>query len=286
MKQTREEPPMTDDWKSRIESSAEERGPFRVVPWHLCREVAASAGLSAREVERWACENGLVPSRYERSIGTLGLAGQARLLDSTAAVVGCGGLGGLVVELLARAGVGRLVLVDGDTFSDHNLNRQLLCDESNLGQSKAIAAARRAAAVNGAVETRVAEAFLEEANALSILSGCDLAVDALDSNGARRTLRNACLELGIPMVHGAIAGFWGQVGVFLPEDATPWDGPDGSLPDRGIELETGNPPFTPAFIAALESAEAVKILAGVSKPLRHRLLWADLDRGEFHKLRL
>lgn len=277
---------MTEDWKSRIENAAEERGTFRVVPWLLCRELAASSGLHAGEVERWACENGIVPSRYERSIGTLGLDGQARLLGSTAAVVGCGGLGGLAVDLLARAGVGRLVLVDGDTFTDHNLNRQLLCDESNLGQSKARGAAHRVVAVNGAVETRVVEVFLEEENALQILAGCDLAVDALDSNGARKILRNACRELGIPMVHGAIAGFWGQVGVFLPEDTTPWDGPDGNLPDRGIELETGNPPFTPAFVAALEAAEAIKLLAGVSKPLRHRLLWVDLDRGEFHKLRL
>lgn len=277
---------MTEDWKSRLENAAEERGSFRVVPWPLCRELAASCGLPPREVERWACENGIVPSRYERSIGTLGLEGQARLLGSTAAVVGCGGLGGLVVELLARAGVGRLVLVDGDSFSDHNLNRQLLCDESNLGRSKARAAALRASAVNGAVETKVAETFLDPLNAVEILSGCDLAVDALDSNSARKTLRHACRELGIPMVHGAIAGFWGQVGVFLPEDTTPWDGPDGSLPDRGIETETGNPPFTPAFVAALEAAEAIKILANVSKPLRHRLLWADLDRGEFHKLRL
>lgn len=277
---------MTDEWKSRLENASEERGPFRVVPWRLCRELAASSGLPAREVERWACENGLVPSRYERSIGTLGLDGQARLLASTVAVVGLGGLGGLLTDLLARAGVGRLVLVDGDTFSDHNLNRQLLCDESNLGQPKAAAAARHAGLVNGAVETRVFETFLEEANSREILSGCSLAVDALDSNGARRTLRQACRELGIPMVHGAIAGFWGQVGVFSPEDATPWDGPDGELPDRGIELETGNPPFTPAFVASLEAAEAIKILAGVSKPLRHRLLWADLDRGEFHKLRL
>lgn len=277
---------MTEEWKARIEQASTGKGAYRVVPWFFCREVAAESGLPAREVERWACENGIVPSRYERSIGTLGLAGQARLLGSTAAVIGCGGLGGLVVELLARAGVGRLVLVDGDTFSDHNLNRQILCDESNLGQSKARAAARRAASVNGAVETRVFDSFLDEANAQIILSGCNAAVDALDSNGARRILRHACREAGISMVHGAIAGFWGQVGVFSPEDATPWDGPEGDLPDRGIELETGNPPFTPAVIAALEAAEAVKLLADVSKPLRHRILWADLDRAEFHKLKL
>jgi len=277
---------METDWRTRLGEAAETRGPCRVVPWSLCRRLAEETGTVPLEIETWACENSLVPSRYERSIGTLGLEGQARLLRSTAAVVGCGGLGGLIVELLARAGVGTLVLVDGDTFSDHNLNRQLLCDESNLGTSKAAAAALRVKAVNGAVQTRVVEAFLDETNALRVLSGCGLAVDALDSNRARKTLRNACRELGIPMVHGAIAGFWGQAGVFFPGDATPWDAPEGELPDRGVELETGNPPFTPALVAALESAEAVKILAGVSAPLRHRLLWIDLDRGEFHKLRL
>lgn len=277
---------MTENWKTRLLESAEGKGSLRVIPWQLCREVAAGESLLPREVERWACENGLVPSRYERSIGTLGLDGQARLLGSTVAVVGCGGLGGLVIDLLARAGVGRLVLVDGDVFADHNLNRQLLCDESNLGRSKVSAAAGHVAAVNGAVETHPVETFLDGENAASILRGCDMAVDALDSNGARRVLRRACRDLGIPMVHGAIAGFWGQVGLFYPQDPSPWDGPDGDLPDHGIEVETGNPPFTPAFVAALEATEAIKVLAGVSRPLRGRLLWADLDREEFHKLRL
>jgi len=277
---------METDWRTLLVEAAERRGTTRVVPWSLCRELALETGTDPLEIETWACENGLVPSRYERNIGTLGLAGQARLLRSAAAVVGCGGLGGLIVELLARAGVGRLILVDGDTFSDHNLNRQLLCDESNLGSPKASAAALRVKTVNGAVRTRVVEAYLDESNARGILSGCDLAVDALDGNRARKTLRNACRDLGIPMVHGAIAGFWGQAGVFFPGDATPWDAPEGELPDRGVELETGNPPFTPALVAALEATEAVKVLAGVSAPLRHRLLWIDLDRGEFHKLRL
>ncbi len=277
---------MSEEWKSRIETASTPSGSIRVVPWGLCRELAAAFGLPAREIERWACENGIVPSRYERNIGTLKTEGQARLLASTAAVVGLGGLGGLIADLLARAGVGCLVLVDGDTFSDHNLNRQILCNELNLGKPKSSVAENHIRAVNGSVETRVFETFLNDSNALEILSGCSLAIDALDSNGARRVLRRACRDLGIPMVHGAIAGFWGQAGVFLPEDSTPWDGPEEALPDRGVELETGNPPFTPAFVAALEAAEAIKVLAGVSKPLRHRLLWADLDRGDFQKLRL
>ena len=104
-------------------------------------------------------------------------------------------------------------------------------------------------------------------------------MDALDGNRARKTLRHACRELGIPMVHGAIAGFWGQAGVFFPGDATPWDAPEGELPDRGVELETGNPPFTPPLVDALVATEAVTVLPGVPAPLRPRHLWITLDRG-------
>ena len=82
----------------------------------------------------------------------MGIDGQARLLSSTAAVVGAGGLGGLIIELLARFGVGRLILIDGDTFTEDNLNRQLLCREGDLGRKKIERAVERVREVNSAVE--------------------------------------------------------------------------------------------------------------------------------------
>jgi molybdopterin/thiamine biosynthesis adenylyltransferase len=275
-----------EDGIEELRRSAEHRDGFDIVPWKLCRKIALREGVAPGVVERAALEKGLVPSRYERSLGTLGIAGQARLLASRAAVVGCGGLGGLVVELLARAGVGQLVLIDGDTFSDNNLNRQILCTEADLGKAKALVAAERTKAVNGAVEVSPFPGFLDADNAASLLDGCGVAVDCLDNHRSRRILFDACARLGIPAVHGAIAGFWGQVGTVLPGDRTLLDFWGDQAPDKGVEVTTGNPPFTPALVSSLEAAEAVKVLLGMEEILRHRLLWFDLRVQEAQTLPL
>ncbi|MDZ7761578.1 MAG: ThiF family adenylyltransferase [Desulfovermiculus sp.] len=92
-------------------------------------------GVSCRDVQQGALGEGILPLRYLRNYGTMGLQGQAALLSSTAAIVGVGGLGGLIAELLSRMGVGHLVLIDGDCFEDNNLNRQLFATEETLGKS-------------------------------------------------------------------------------------------------------------------------------------------------------
>ena len=99
--------------------------------------LAGQFGLTRREAEIALLELGVLPRRYLRNYGTVGLGGQLILLRSSVAVIGLGGLGGYIVEGLARVGVGRLILVDGDVFCDHNLNRQLFSSEENLGQAKA-----------------------------------------------------------------------------------------------------------------------------------------------------
>ena len=274
---------MPSTWQERIISKSKPKGAYRLVPWRICRDAAREAGLPARKVELWACEKGICPTRYERSLGTLGLEGQARLLASRAAVIGCGGLGGWIVEILARAGVGEIVVVDGDVFGDSNLNRQSLCREDNEGASKALEAEKRIEAINGAVEVTAWNLFLTADNALDILEGCRVAVDALDSNEARATLLSACRQLGIPLIHGAIGGFWGQACVILPGDRAPWELATGGGKD--VEDITGNPPFTPAFVASLEAAETIRLLSGVGKPLAG-MLWCDLKEHEYCKIDL
>ncbi len=275
---------MHQDWmKELLDAAVDDGAGGRKVSWKTCRELALRYEVPLREVEAWACRQGICPSRYERSTGTLGLEGQARLLSSTAAVVGCGGLGGLIVDLLARSGVGKLVLVDDDVFTDNNLNRQLLSEESLIGSRKVDAAAAHVASVNGAVETVPVAERLTEGNARSMLFGCDIAMDGLDNNSSREILRRTCRDLGIPMVHGAIGGFWGQATVLYPEDNAPWEATGGT--EKGVETRLGNPPFTPAFIASIEAAEAIRFLAGVGKPLRD-LLWCDLGQHDYFRIRL
>ena len=249
--------------------------------------LARETGLPRRAVELAALEREILPERYRRNLGTLGWAGQARLLRATVAVVGAGGLGGWIIEGLARMGVGRLIVIDGDHFQENNLNRQLGCTEETLDQAKADALARRVAQINGAVEVRAHVAWLNEANAPVLLGEAELVVDALDNLPSRMALQNAAARLGIPMVHGAIGGYTGQVMTIFPGDAglTALYGP-GPWPEHGVEAVLGNPAATPMMIAAWEIQEAVKVLSGQGQPLRGRMLFMDAELGSFTEIHL
>ena len=212
-------------------------------------------------------------ARYARSVGPLSETECLSLRDKRVFLAGCGGLGGYLLEFLLRLGVGRITVCDGDRVDETNLNRQLLADRSTLGLPKTQAALRRAALVNPQVEVRAIPEFLTEANADALLSGHHLALDALDSADARRVLSAACARQGIPLVHGAVQGWFAQAAV-----AEPGSGlldrlyPEGAPEDKN----KGCLPFTPALCAALQCAEAVKLLCGRSAPLTGRLLCADL----------
>jgi len=236
-------------------------------------------GLSWAEAELLALENGLLPARYQRNRKMLSTAEQLRLARSRVAVIGCGGLGGYVLEELARLGVGRLVAVDPDVFEEHNLNRQLLATPALLGAAKVEAAVARLREVNPAVTVQPQQKAFSVANGAALLAGCALAVDALDSIPVRLELGAVCAGLEIPLVHGAIAGWYGQVTTQFPGDTTLADSYARS--GTGIEKELGNPSFTPALVASLEAAEVCKVLLGRGTPLRRRTLVIDLLEMEF-----
>jgi molybdopterin-synthase adenylyltransferase len=251
------------------------------------RALSDDFGCPVREVELAALGCSVVPLRYLRNIGTVGLEGQARLLRATVAVVGLGGLGGYVAEALARMGVGRLILIDGDVFEEHNLNRQLLSSEAALGTSKAEAARMRVAAVNSAVETVAHQAVLGRANLSALLAGAGVVVDALDRLPTRLLLQEGAQALGIPLVHGSIAGFLGQVMTIFPDDPGLFGlYGRGPVPEQGLEMQLGTPAATPMAVAAWEAQEAVKIIVGCGHLLRGRLLVLDMEAGRIELLRL
>jgi molybdopterin/thiamine biosynthesis adenylyltransferase len=260
----------------------------RVVRRQSVRDLAAANGCSIREVELAALEAGVVPWRYVRNVGTIGLDGQAKLLRSTAAVAGLGGLGGYVTEALARMGVGRLILIDGDVFEEHNFNRQLLSGEAKLGIPKADAARRRVAEVNSAVEVTAHAAMLARESLPQLLEGADVVVDALDRLPVRLVLQEGVQALGIPLVHGSVAGFLGQVMTIFPGDPglRALYGGAGELPERGLEAQLGTPAATPMAVAAWEAQEVVKVLTGCGEPLRNRLLVMDMETGSVDFLQL
>ncbi|MHB1413876.1 MAG: HesA/MoeB/ThiF family protein [Chloroflexota bacterium] len=276
-----------DDPGARVDAAAVQSGDLRLLPFRAEQALVADLGMTAQELQLLALERGVLPGRYQRSFGTVGLQGQRRLLQATALVVGAGGLGGYVVEGLARMGVGHIVVVDGDVFEEHNLNRQLLCTEDRLGAGKAEAAAARAGQINCAVRVTPIAEMLTEDNADRIVAGADVVVDALDSLPVRFTLEKAARLAGIPLVHGAIAGYIAQVMTIFPED----DGlalvyGRGNRPERGIEVLYGNPAATPMLCAACQVQEAIKVLVGVGEPLRNRLLLIDGEFGSAEVIRL
>jgi molybdopterin/thiamine biosynthesis adenylyltransferase len=250
-------------------------------------QVAGEMGLSRRETEIAALRAGMVPQRYARNLGTVGPEGQIALLENTVGVIGVGGLGGWVVEGLARMGVGHLVLIDGDVFQENNLNRQAFCVESNIGQSKVEAARNRVLAVNAAVEVDTHQVRAGEHEMAELLSGCNVVVDALDALPTRLALQGVAARLQVPLVHGAIAGFVGQVMTILPGDPglTALYG-QKAPPEHGIETEWGNPSATPIMVAAWQIQEVVKLLTGKGEPLRRRMLFLDSEVGDVDVLRL
>ena len=230
---------------------------------------------------------GDMPERYLRNLGTLGIAGQLALLKARVAVVGVGGLGGLAIELLARQGIGYLTVVDGDFFTCHNLNRQILATAHTLGMNKAIAAVSRVAEINPDVQVTAVPEMLTSDNAAEILSGVDVIVDALDSISSRRILFQTAQQMVVPLVHAAIAGFTGQVSTILPGDhgvSSIFARPNES--DHGIESILGNPAVTPAVAAALQVQETVKLITGVGKPLSRQMLYFDLEYNLFEIIQL
>lgn len=225
------------------------------------------------------------PHRYDRNMAALTEEECARLAEKRIAVVGCGGLGGAVIEALARIGVGYLRVIDGDVFEESNLNRQLLCTESSLGREKALVAAERIEAINGEVKAEPMVAFLSEGNAASLLSDVDCVVDCLDNLEARFWMAHACQNAGLPLVYGAIAGWFGQVCTVYPGDVSfvsIYGEPFGESQHKKL----GNLPFTAYSIAAFQAAEAVKVVLEKLGQIRNRLLMIDLLDGSVDDMEL
>jgi len=247
-----------------------------LVCWRHQVAAAERFGLRLAEVETAILEAGLLPARYQRNRRMISTAQQLQLFHSRVAVIGCGGLGGYILEQLARLGVGNIVAIDPDVFEENNLNRQLLSSPGSLGRAKAEVAVERIAEINPAVTVRPVQELFSRANGRELLSGLDCVVDAVDNVAARLDLEAVCCELNLPLVHGAIAGWYGHVATVWPgENALQkiyrhWTG------GKGVEQQLGNPSFTPAVAASLEVAEVCKVLLGQGALLRNRKLSFNL----------
>jgi adenylyltransferase/sulfurtransferase len=210
----------------------------------------------------------------------LGVEGQRRLLASRALVVGCGALGSVIINTLARAGVGRLRIVDRDFLELNNLQRQVLYDEDDVaaGLPKAIAAKNRLTQINSQIEIDAIVADVDHTNIERLLAGVDCLVDGTDNFETRFLLNDAAVKLGIPWVYGGCLGAEGQTLTVLPGQTPclrclmPDPPPPGSSPTCDSAGILGT---VIGVIASWEASEAIKILSG--HPEATSRVWTVLD---------
>jgi molybdopterin/thiamine biosynthesis adenylyltransferase len=262
---------------------------YLVINLKATASLSNAQGVPVKEVEIAALSQGVIPRRYLRNIGTVGVDGQIKLLRSTAAVVGVGGLGGTVVELLARQGIGHLLIIDNDRFAEQDLNRQVMSTEENMGRYKVVAAAERVREINSATTVTAFRERLTGDNAQRLLGGAAVVVDGLDNLQSRLVVEQACRRLTIPYVHASIGGFSGQLMTIFPEDvglSSLYGSSSDAVPEQGIETGVGNPPATVAMIAALQVQEVVKIITGVGVPVRNQILLVDAREDAIDRIEL
>ena len=207
---------------------------------------------------------------------------QKKLSKSKVVILGVGGLGGYVVEMLTRIGVGNLILVDFDRFETTNLNRQIISREDNLGLSKVAEAKKRVEAINSETEVIAINKKISSDNIDAIIKGADIVVDGLDSSGLKKIVERSCARNNIPMVHGAIGGWAAQVAVIMPGDFIL----DKIYKGDDLGNKMGNPSFTPALAASIQTGEVIKLLLGKGEVLDKEILYIDLEYNSFTKLKV
>ncbi len=241
-----------------------------------------------REVEIEALEFEVIPERYQRNIGTVGVEGQSDLLSSHVAIIGAGGLGGTVFEILLRYGVGQITIADFDKFEESNLNRQLLSSMKDLKKKKVASAVRRGRLINPATTVKTYSQKLTKANAAKIIEGADVVADCLGGLPDRFIVEGAAKKLNIPMVHAALSGFKGQLTTIFPEDEGLISiyGPPEKLPKSGTEAQLGTPPSMVLYMASLQAHEIVKVLLNLGEPFRNILALVDLNEAKIRQFQL
>jgi molybdopterin/thiamine biosynthesis adenylyltransferase len=219
--------------------------------------------------------------RYARHLvlREVGGPGQQKLKAASVLLVGAGGLGAPAALYLAAAGVGTIVLVDPDTVDRSNLQRQVIYDDSDVGQPKAEAAADRLAALNPHIFVAGYEGYFDAGTADELVSGVDLVLDGTDDFATRFEVNAACVRHGKTLVSGAIGRWTGQVGVFAGQPCYRCLVPE-IPPDAETCVAVGVVGALAGVVGSMMALEAVKLITGAGQPLAGRLLLYDGLAGE------
>ncbi len=208
------------------------------------------------------------------AIPGFGEEGQQKLKESRIAMLGLGGVGGPAALYLAAAGVGSLVLVDGDCVQISNLNRQILFDSSDLGRSKAHVAAKRLQHLNPDLNLEVIDKQIEEMDMEEILAGCQFVLDGFDRNADRLAVNRTCMRRGIPAAHGFAQDFSGEVFIAIPGDGSCLAcAMDESFPETEVTPIIG---VAAGMVALSMACAAILSLTGIGDPMPGYRLIQDM----------
>ncbi len=228
--------------------------------------------------------------RYNRQIllPEIGQEGQERLKKARVLIVGAGGLGSPIALYLAGAGVGTIGLIDDDTVSASNLQRQVLYTEAEIGLPKAIQAQKHLKALNSELDIRAYPVRLTDENAEEIIKQYDIVADGCDNFKTRYLINDACVRLDKTYVYGAIRAFDGQVSVFNYKGGKTYR---DLFPNEAEMLSMPQPPkgvigFTPGLIGCAEANEVVKIICGYGDIMSGKLWYIDLKTLETYTILL
>lgn len=231
--------------------------------------------------------------RYSRQIlfAGIGEAGQARLARSCAVMIGCGALGAVQAETLARAGIGKLILVDRDFVEESNLQRQIMFEESDARERlpKAIAARRRIARVNSDIQIESMVTDVNFKNIEEIIADADVVLDGTDNFETRFLINDACVKMNKAWIYGAAVGSYGLTMTVLPHEtpclrcvleAMPEPGTGETCDTAGVLM-----PII-SIIASIQATEAIKLLTGQKEKLHRSLLRVDVWDFQMNKMSL
>jgi len=246
------------------------------------------------EGRAWARPRTLSPdqrNRYQRHllVPEVGEEGQLRLLDAKVLLLGAGGLGSPAALYLAAAGVGTVGIIDMDVVDESNLQRQILHNVDRVGDRKVDSAKKTLTALNPDVDVVTYDTRLGADNVLEVLDGYDVVVDGADNFPSRYLLNDASVKLGIPVVHGSIFRFEGQVTVFDPQhgptyrDYLPEPPPAELAPSCA---EAGVLGVLPGIVGSIQALETIKLILGVGDSLSGRIVAFDSLEMTFREFRL
>ena len=228
--------------------------------------------------------------RYHRQVllPEIGEEGQKKLQSARVLIVGMGGLGCPIALYLCGAGIGTLGLMDDDIVSISNLHRQVIYDEADIGQPKALCATRHLRAKNNDIRLIAHPMRLTKENAEALISEYDIVVDGCDNHATRYLISDICERLGKPYVYAAISAFQGQVGIFCYNPDAPTYRTLFPDEEAMCSLETGKGVIgtTPAIVGSIPSNEVLKLIVGFGEDLKGKILIIDLLKLDMQKITL